>query len=63
MAVVEKDEVIQGLLKEELQRCRAALTALESKLSAFPKGAYRAMGYVVTDTGAQESKGAGTHHA
>ena len=39
MAVVEKDEVIQGLLKEELQRCLAALAALESKLPVFPKGA------------------------
>lgn len=39
MAVVEKDEVIQGLLKEELQRCLAALAALESRLPAFPKGA------------------------
>jgi len=39
MTVVEKDEVIQGLLREELQRCLAALAALESKLPAFPKGA------------------------
>ena len=39
MAVVEKDEVIQGLLKEELQRCLAALAALECRISAFPKGA------------------------
>jgi predicted nucleotidyltransferase len=39
MAVVEKDEVIHGLLKEELQRCLAALAALESRLPAFPKGA------------------------
>jgi hypothetical protein len=39
MAVVENDEVIHGLLKEELQRCLAALAALESRLPAFPKGA------------------------
>jgi hypothetical protein len=39
MAVVEKDEAIQGLLKEELQRCLAALAALETRLPAFPKGA------------------------
>jgi len=39
MTVVEKDEVIQGLLKEELQRCLAAMTALETRLQAFPKGA------------------------
>lgn len=39
MVVVEKDEVIQGLLKEELQRCLAAISALETRLAAFPKGA------------------------
>lgn len=38
MAVVEKDEVIQGLLQEELQRCLAASSALETKLLRFPKG-------------------------
>lgn len=39
MSVVEKDEVIQGMLKEELQRCLAASTALEARLPGFPKGA------------------------
>ena len=39
MAVVEKDEVIQGLLQEELHRCVAASSALEKKLLGFPKGA------------------------
>lgn len=38
MAVVEADVVIQGLLKEELQRCLAAVHALDTRLESFPKG-------------------------
>ena len=39
MVVVERDEVVQGLLQEELERYLAAFSALEKKLTAFPKGA------------------------
>jgi len=38
MKVVEKDEVISGMLQDELRRCRDTLGSLEEAISALPKG-------------------------
>lgn len=38
MKVVEKDDAVRGLLKEEHQRCKEALAALSEKDAHYPKG-------------------------
>jgi hypothetical protein len=38
MNVVEKDNLIQGMLKEELERNKSALKSLSSILEKLPKG-------------------------
>jgi len=38
MKVVEKDKLIQGMLSEELERCRRVLISLRRELSNLPKG-------------------------
>ena len=39
MKVVEKDKVISGMLRDELERCHEMLDSLERSVSALPKGA------------------------
>ncbi|MBW1713778.1 MAG: hypothetical protein JRJ59_11580 [Deltaproteobacteria bacterium] len=39
MNVVEKDGAVQGLLEDELSRCRQVQASLEAKLAKYPKGA------------------------
>jgi hypothetical protein len=39
MKVVEKDKVISGMLRDELERCQEMLDSLERSVSALPKGA------------------------
>jgi hypothetical protein len=38
MKVVEKDNAVQGLLKEEYSRCQEVLAALSKKAAQYPKG-------------------------
>lgn len=38
MKVVEKDKLIEGMLKEELNRCWEMVSSLERKLAELPKG-------------------------
>ena len=38
MRVVEKDNVIRGLLEEEYKRCKEVLAALAAKAAQYPKG-------------------------
>ena len=38
MRVVENDNVVQGMLKDELGRCREALDALSNSIASLPKG-------------------------
>jgi hypothetical protein len=38
MKVVEKDKLIDGMLHEELERCRSMVSSLERELSHLPKG-------------------------
>jgi hypothetical protein len=42
MNVVEKDDVIVGLLRDELARCEEALAAIGKALADLPKGALSA---------------------
>lgn len=39
MKVVEKDKVISGMLRDELERCQEMLDSLERSVSTLPKGA------------------------
>ncbi len=38
MKVVEKDKVVSGILKDELDRCKAALRSLDEAMSGLRKG-------------------------
>ena len=38
MKVVEKDNAVQGLLKEEYRRCQEVLAALSEQAAQYPKG-------------------------
>jgi hypothetical protein len=38
MKVVEKDKLVEGMLQEELDRCRAMVASLEQAISSLPKG-------------------------
>lgn len=38
MKVVEKDKVISGMLRDELNRCREMLAGLQNSLEGLPKG-------------------------
>jgi hypothetical protein len=38
MKVVEKDKVVSGMLRDELQRCQEMLDGLEKAVSELPKG-------------------------
>lgn len=38
MKVVEKDKLVEGMLREELDRCRAMVASLEQEISSLPKG-------------------------
>jgi len=38
MKVVEKDKIISGMLRDELERCQEMLDSLEKSVSALPKG-------------------------
>ena len=38
MKVVEKDNAVRGLLKEEYRRCQEVLSALSEKAAQYPKG-------------------------
>jgi hypothetical protein len=38
MSVVENDNVVQGMLKDELDRCKEALDALNNSIASLPKG-------------------------
>jgi len=38
MSVVENDNVVQGMLKDELDRCIEALDALGNSIASLPKG-------------------------
>ena len=38
MKVVEKNNPVRGLLKEEYQRCQEVLAALSEKAAKYPKG-------------------------
>jgi hypothetical protein len=38
MKVVEKDKLVDGMLHEELERCRSMVSSLEQELSHLPKG-------------------------
>ena len=38
MKVVEKDRLVDGMLHEELERCRGMVSSLEQEISHLPKG-------------------------
>ena len=38
MKVVEKDKLVDGMLREELERCRGMVSSLEQEISRLPKG-------------------------
>jgi hypothetical protein len=38
MKVVEKDKLVDGMLHEELERCRGMVSSLEQEISHLPKG-------------------------
>jgi hypothetical protein len=38
MKVVEKDNAVRGLLKEEYSRCQEVMAALSKKAAQYPKG-------------------------
>lgn len=38
MKVVEKDKLVEGMLNEELERCRAMISSLEQEMAHLPKG-------------------------
>lgn len=38
MKVVEKDKLVDGMLQEELERCRSMVSSLEQEISHLPKG-------------------------
>jgi hypothetical protein len=38
MKVVEKDKLVEGMLKEELERCRAMISSLEQEMANLSKG-------------------------
>jgi hypothetical protein len=38
MKVVEKDRLVNGMLHEEMERCRGMLSSLEQEISHLPKG-------------------------
>jgi hypothetical protein len=38
MSVAEKDNVVQGMLEDEYERCIEAMKALEGNIPSYPKG-------------------------
>jgi len=38
MKVVEKDRLVDGMLHEELERCRGMVSSLEQEIAHLPKG-------------------------
>jgi hypothetical protein len=38
MKVVEKDKLVNGMLREELERCRDMVSSLEQEISHLPRG-------------------------
>ncbi|MBI5585624.1 MAG: hypothetical protein HY892_17580 [Deltaproteobacteria bacterium] len=38
MKVVEKDKLVEGMLQEELERCRVMISSLEQGMAHLPKG-------------------------